>query len=123
MIMPHRKLARHETENVRALILGLAREGTALARFLAERGAHVTVTDVKTAAALADRISALADLPIRYALGGHPEMLLDETDILFVSPGVPLEIPFLIEARRRGVPRSCPYGDGPGMLEVANRGT
>ncbi|RLC69157.1 MAG: UDP-N-acetylmuramoyl-L-alanine--D-glutamate ligase, partial [Chloroflexi bacterium] len=27
-------------------------------------------------------------------------------DVVFVSPGVPLEIPFLVEARRRGVPLS-----------------
>lgn len=100
------KLVSSEIENVRALILGLAREGTALARFLAERGARVTVTDIKPAEALSDRVSALADLSVRYALGGHPEALLDDTDIVFVSPGVPLEIPFLAEARRRDVPLS-----------------
>jgi UDP-N-acetylmuramoylalanine--D-glutamate ligase len=106
MNMVDRHMARHEIKNVRALILGLAREGTALARFLAEQGACVTVTDVKPVDALAERVSALADLPIRYALGGHPETLLEQTDIVFVSPGVPLEIPFLAEARRRGVPLS-----------------
>ena len=91
---------------IRTLIVGLAREGTALARFLAERGASVTVTDAKPAEALADNLAALADLPLRLALGGHPSALLDETDILFVSPGVPPDIPFLAEARRRGLPLS-----------------
>ncbi len=88
------------------MIVGLAREGTALARFLAERGATVTITDAKPAEALADNLAALADLPLRLALGGHPTDLLDEADILFVSPGVPLEIPFLAEARQRGLPLS-----------------
>jgi UDP-N-acetylmuramoylalanine--D-glutamate ligase len=77
-----------------------------LTRFLVERGARVTVTDVKPAGALADSVAALADLPVSYALGGHPLMLLDDADLLFVSPGVPLEIPFLVEARRRGLPLS-----------------
>jgi UDP-N-acetylmuramoylalanine--D-glutamate ligase len=91
---------------ISALIVGLAREGMALARFLAARGADVTVTDVKPAEALTENIQALADLPVTYALGGHPPSLLDEVDIVFVSPGVPLEIPFLVEARRRGLPTS-----------------
>ena len=91
---------------VDALVVGLAREGMALSRYLVEHGARVTITDAKPAGALADSLAALADLPVRLALGGHPAALLDEADILFVSPGVPLEIPFLAEARRRGLPQS-----------------
>lgn len=89
-----------------ALVVGLAREGTALTRFLVEQGAHVTVTDARPAEALAKRMAALADLPVTYALGGHPPALLDKANILFVSPGVPLEIPLLVEARQRGLPLS-----------------
>ncbi len=92
--------------SVSALVVGLAREGIALSRFLAERGAQVTVTDVKPAESLAEGMAALAHLPIRYAVGGHPLELLDAADILFVSPGVPLEIPLLVEAQRRGLPMS-----------------
>jgi UDP-N-acetylmuramoylalanine--D-glutamate ligase len=100
------KERRRNLIDVRALIVGLAREGTALARFLAERGARVTVTDVKPAEALVESRAALTDLPVTYALGGHPLALLDDADILFVSPGVPLDIPFLDEARRRALPLS-----------------
>jgi UDP-N-acetylmuramoylalanine--D-glutamate ligase len=88
------------------LVVGLAREGTALACFLARHGARVTVTDMKPADALADSLAALAGLPLALALGGHPLELLDTAGIVFVSPGVPLEIPFLEEARRRGTPLS-----------------
>jgi UDP-N-acetylmuramoylalanine--D-glutamate ligase len=66
----------------------------------------VTVTDVKPAGALAQSVAALADLAVTYALGGHPLMLLDGVDVVFVSPGVPLEIPLLAEARRRDLPLS-----------------
>jgi UDP-N-acetylmuramoylalanine-D-glutamate ligase len=42
----------------RVVVLGLARQGIALARFLAEQGAQVTVSDVKTADQLAKRSRA-----------------------------------------------------------------
>lgn len=86
-------------------IIGLAREGSALARFLVRQGAMVTVSDVKDADELTDAISALSDLPIRFVLGGHPDELLD-ADLICVSPGVPLGIPFLVKARRAGIPLS-----------------
>jgi len=95
-----------EFSGLRATIIGLAREGTALARFLAERGASVTVSDIKSAEELRENIAALEDLPICYKLGGHPFEILDGIDILFVSPGVPLEAPIVVEARRRGIPIS-----------------
>lgn len=92
-------------ENQRVTIVGLGREGTALARFLARHGAKVSVSDIKGEEALRERIDELADLPINYLLGGHPGKLL-EADVIFVSPGVPQDIPILVEARRRGIPLS-----------------
>ncbi len=88
------------------LILGLARQGTALARFLAEAGAEVTVSDLRAEAALGDRLAELADLPIRYVLGEHPFSLLKGTDLLCLSGGVPVESPIVVEAGRRGIPLS-----------------
>jgi UDP-N-acetylmuramoylalanine--D-glutamate ligase len=96
----------HDFADTRALVVGLAREGTALARFLSEHGARVTVTDLKPADQLAGNVAALAGLPVQFALGGHPETLLDTVDIVFVSPGVPLQAAFLGEARRRRLPLS-----------------
>lgn len=95
-----------EFEGLKATVIGLAREGTALARFLAKRGAEVTVSDIKGEDELRERMASLANFPIRFVLGGHPLSLLDETEVLFVSPGVPLEIPIIQEARKRGIPIS-----------------
>ncbi|HID87126.1 MAG TPA: UDP-N-acetylmuramoyl-L-alanine--D-glutamate ligase [Anaerolineae bacterium] len=92
--------------NKRATIIGLGREGTALARFLARRGAVVTVSDLKPAEELRERIAALGGLSIRFVLGGHPSEILDDADVVFVSPGVRPEAPILVEARRRGLPLS-----------------
>ena len=88
------------------VIVGLARQGEALARYLAGVGARVTVTDRRSEAELRDRIGRLSGLPIRYVLGGHPVSLLDGADLLCLSGGVPLDIPLVVEARRRGIPLS-----------------
>jgi len=84
-------------------IIGLGREGMALARFLAERGATVTVSDLKTREELAEGIEGLSEFLIRFKLGGHPQSLLD-ADVIYVSPGVPQDIPLLVEARQLGIP-------------------
>lgn len=88
------------------IILGLARQGMALARFLARTGAQVVVSDLRYEVALAASMAGLADLPIQYVLGEHPLTLLDQADLLCVSGGVPLDIPIVVEARRRGIPLS-----------------
>lgn len=88
------------------VILGLARQGTALARFLVDRGADVTVSDLQGADQLVEQMEELAGLPIRYVLGEHPLSLLDGADLLCVSGGVPLDIPLVEAARERDIPLS-----------------
>ncbi|MDP8925160.1 MAG: UDP-N-acetylmuramoyl-L-alanine--D-glutamate ligase, partial [Chloroflexota bacterium] len=90
----------------RVTVVGLGREGRDLAAFLAHEGAEVLVTDARPAEALADQVAALPVRPIRFALGGHPPDECLDADALFVSPGVPPDIPLLVEARRRGLPIS-----------------
>lgn len=87
----------------RVAIVGLGRQGTALARFFCAQGAHVVVTDVRTADALQTEMAALEDLAVEYVLGGHPFSLLDKCDLLCLSGGVPPETPLPQEARRRGI--------------------
>ena len=87
----------------RVVILGLARQGVALARFLVQAGAEVTISDLRDEAALADRLAELEGLSIRYVLEEHPINLLDQVDLLCLSGGVPLDIPIVVEARRRSI--------------------
>lgn len=89
--------------NLGVVVVGLAREGSAAARFFAKHGARVTVTDARPAEKLSRWIDALGGMNIRFELGAHPADLLDtgRTDVLVVSPGVPPEIPFLQQARQR----------------------
>lgn len=91
----------------RLVILGMARQGTALARFAVDAGAFVTLSDMRSAERLGAQMELLADLPadrLRYVLGGHPMSLLDECDVLAISGGVSTDMPLVVEATRRGIP-------------------
>ena len=90
----------------RVLILGAARQGLALARWLSLHGAQVTLSDMRSEAELQVARQSLAEYPIRWALGGHPLELLDSTDVLCPSGGVPLTLPIIAEAMKRGIPLS-----------------
>ncbi|MGC9521910.1 MAG: UDP-N-acetylmuramoyl-L-alanine--D-glutamate ligase [Anaerolineae bacterium] len=94
------------SESPTVVILGLARQGTALARFFATRGWHVVVSDQQTEEALRAEMAELADLEIAYVLGGHPLSLLASCDLLCLSGGVPLTLPVVKEAMRKGIPLS-----------------
>jgi UDP-N-acetylmuramoylalanine--D-glutamate ligase len=64
----------------------------------------VTINDRRTAEQLAQVCQALTDLPIRWVLGGHPAELLDTTDVVCISGGIPLENPIVAGAQQRGLP-------------------
>ena len=90
----------------RVLILGAARQGLALARWLALHGAQVTLSDMRGEDELRVARESLAEYPIRWALGEHPLELLDSTDVLCLSGGIPLTLPIVAEAAKRGIPLS-----------------
>ncbi len=92
--------------NKRIVILGLARQGAALARFFVDAGARVTVSDSRDEAALREETARLNGLPMDFALGGHPLALLDRCDLLCLSGGVPPQTDFVQAAIARGVPLS-----------------
>ena len=87
----------------RLVILGAARQGLALAKYLSAHGALVTVTDQKDAKVLQDVISDFQENEINWVLGGHPIELLNETDYLSLSGGVPLTVPLVQEALNRNI--------------------
>jgi len=87
--------------NKNVVILGAARQGTALTRWLVAQGARVTLSDANTQA----DVSSLSDIAgkITFALGGHPITLLDGCDALCLSGGVPIDLPIVLEAKRRDI--------------------
>ena len=102
----NRSAAKQDWEGRQAVVLGLARQGKALARFLAEHGAHVIVSDQKSADELAEAMNELKDLQIEYVLGAHPVGLLLDSDVLFLSGGIPSEVTIVRRAREAKIPIS-----------------
>ncbi len=84
--------------------LGLFGGGAGAARFFAERGADVTVTDAAPAEKLASSVAALADCALRFTLGRHEEADFAEADLVVANQAVRPENRFLRIARERGIP-------------------
>ena len=76
-------------------VLGLARSGTAMARFFADAGAHVTVYDGRSAGELAPVIAALGSRPIELALGPavDPASAWASADLVATSPSINPDFP------------------------------
>ena len=90
----------------RVLIIGAARQGMALARYLASQGAEVVVTDHRQPIDLEPEVKELEALGVQGVFGAHPIHLLNGCDLVCPSAGVPLTIPLLVEAQARGIPLS-----------------
>ncbi|MGE0539159.1 MAG: UDP-N-acetylmuramoyl-L-alanine--D-glutamate ligase [Dehalococcoidia bacterium] len=88
----------------RVLVIGLGIEGVALTRFLAGQGARVTVNDARSSDQLTARLAELDGVRFTPAFGHHNPALVKDIDAVYVSQGVPLSLPLIGEARRRGVP-------------------
>lgn len=90
----------------KVIVIGAARQGTALSRYLASKGAQVILTDMHSLDELPANLPDLEKLGIQLRLGGHPLELLEGADLVCVSGGVPLTIPFIQAALQRGIPLS-----------------
>lgn len=99
---PDRKEAAR-VENARVVVVGAARSGLALARLLHGRRAAVTLTDIRPAEALGPEAASLVREGVALEAGGHRTETFTGADLIAVSPGVPLTLPPLQEARRKGV--------------------
>jgi UDP-N-acetylmuramoylalanine--D-glutamate ligase len=98
----------------RVLVVGLGKSGVASALFLKDLGAKVTVSDTKTEEELAQEIPTLLDCGIVVETGRHGERTFREEDLIVVSPGVPVDVPRLKQARELGIPVI-------GEIELASR--
>jgi UDP-N-acetylmuramoylalanine--D-glutamate ligase len=93
-----------ELKGKKVLVVGLGKSGLAAALFLRRRGAQVTVSDVRSAEALAKEIPALIEAGIMVESGGHGLLTFRRQDLIVVSPGVPLDTPELAQVKHFGLP-------------------
>ncbi|MCA0455747.1 MAG: UDP-N-acetylmuramoyl-L-alanine--D-glutamate ligase [Chloroflexi bacterium] len=97
----------HKLDNLygkKVAVLGFARQGKSLARWLPTIGARVVVSDSRPYEKLASELTAFPD--VEFILGAHPESLLDGVDLLCISGGVSPDLPIVQEAVKRRIPLS-----------------
>ena len=98
-------------EGRRVTVVGAARSGLAAAKLLTERGARVTLSEVRADVPEAD---ALVKSGVAVEAGGHKAATFTSADLVVLSPGVPADQPAIEAARERGIPIV-------GELELASR--
>lgn len=78
-----------ELSGKKVLVIGAARSGIAAARFLASRGATVALNDRKAIEEWTDEARALKAEGVGLLAGDVPMWLMDQIELVVVSPGVP----------------------------------
>ncbi|MEK7551791.1 MAG: UDP-N-acetylmuramoyl-L-alanine--D-glutamate ligase [Patescibacteria group bacterium] len=92
-------------KKITLLGLGLLGRGLGDAKFLAEAGAEIIVTDLKTAEQLKESVAELSHFPnITFHLRGHKIEDFQNCDMVIKAAGVPLNSPFVLEARKNKIP-------------------
>ncbi len=93
-----------DVKGKRVLVVGLGKSGIASALFLADHGARVAVSDTKSEEDLHYEIPQLLDRGIGVEAGYHGERTFKEQELIVISPGVPSDVPQLMQARQAGIP-------------------
>ncbi|NLO88971.1 MAG: UDP-N-acetylmuramoyl-L-alanine--D-glutamate ligase [Clostridia bacterium] len=88
----------------RVLVVGAGKTGVACADFLNQRGARVTLTDIKKDFQIKDVVDRFKDTSVVIKAGGYPDVDSHSTDLVIVSPGVPLDVPPIKQALEKGIP-------------------
>lgn len=86
----------------KVLVIGAARSGVASAQFLAARGAVVALNDRKPIEEWSPEAAALKNTGVGCLSGDVPSWLLDQIELVVVSPGVPSQSIPIRYAERAG---------------------
>jgi len=90
-------------KNKKVLLVGLAKTGISTIKHLNKLGANVIVNDIKDEEKLKDILNELSGLDnVEYILGYHPQNV-DDIDMTVVSPGVPLDLPFILKLKSKNI--------------------
>ena len=103
-------MADYRDKRVLVMGLGLHGGGLGVTRFFCERGAAVTVTDLRSASELESSLAELTDLEVRLVLGVHRDSDFKDADLIIRNPAVPADSRYLQIARTHGVPVDMEMG-------------
>ena len=88
----------------RVLVVGAGLSGQAVCKFLQEKQSVVTLTDTRTREQIGQAIVQLSELGIELILGEYPSVDKGQYDMLVMSPGVPLTILPVVQAKKFDIP-------------------
>jgi len=96
--------AHFKGKKITAMGLGLL-GGVGDIAYLAESGADIIATDLKSEEELKPSLDVLKKFPnIRYTLGRHDQADFKDRDLIIKAPSTPLDSPYIAEARKCGIP-------------------
>ncbi|MBI5107346.1 MAG: UDP-N-acetylmuramoyl-L-alanine--D-glutamate ligase [Rhodocyclales bacterium] len=96
-----------ELPGKRVLVLGLGESGLACALWCLRQGASVRVADTRDAPPYLGELKrrgASADFQFEFVAGEFTPGLLDDVDLLVISPGLSGSLPVVMAARHKGIP-------------------
>ncbi len=93
-----------ELKGMHTVVFGLGKTGEALVRFLLDRGARVTVTDSRPAELLKEALERTRGLPLEMKLDGHDDRVVENADLVVLSPGVPHTLACIERAEQSNIP-------------------
>ncbi|MBT4722903.1 UDP-N-acetylmuramoyl-L-alanine--D-glutamate ligase [Candidatus Falkowbacteria bacterium] len=98
------KFPNYKNKKVLILGLGLLGRGVKDAIFFAEKGASVTVTDLKSKEELTESLEKLKPYDIKYTLGEHKKEDIIGSDLIIRNAAVPADSKFLKLAQKHKIP-------------------
>ncbi len=93
-----------EYKNKKVLVCGMARSGISAAKLLKQLGAEVTLQDLKNRDDIEEDVSSLEDKGIVIYDGKNPDDIVEEQDLIVISPGIPCDLPFVMKAKEKNIP-------------------
>ena len=87
----------------KVLVCGMARSGISAAFLLNSLGSEVTIQDKKNREELKN-LQQFEEKGIRILAGENPDKIALEQDLIILSPGVPKDLSFIIEAENKNIP-------------------
>jgi len=97
------KIKASDLRGKKVLVVGAARSGEAAASLLLRHKARVTLTDIRTEAELESSLTSLRKRGVELETGRHRLETFLNSELIVLSPGVPLTIEPLQEAKGRGI--------------------
>ena len=95
---------KYKNKKILVVGLGLQGGGVGIAKFFAELGAKVTVTDKKSKEQLLQSINRLKPFPITFHFGENKLEDFLNADVIFKGPSVPWTTGPVVQAQSKGIP-------------------